>query len=71
MAKLLHEIITKCGKCPYCEYDPYYDMHNDSGFYCNHKGKKIIDDKNLTKAHSKYGIKIPSWCELPDTKETK
>lgn len=77
--KELYLLIKTCNTCPYCEYDGYYDMHNDSGYKCtcNDSYNKIVDDSvfvnkshpdRTTKLTPDGKIKIPEWCPLPDKK---
>ncbi len=75
-AKKVFLIVNTCSECPYCEYNPDYNMVKDAGYDCKKAGKRIINDwewnnlNNPNRLNKKFdGIPIPEWCPLPDKGE--
>ncbi len=45
-------VVDTCRGCPYCQYDSYYNMGQDSGWDCNHDDAprgRIADDTLIEK----------------------
>lgn len=77
--KKLELEIKGCEECPYCHYNCYYNMSQDSGWDCEHsdtKHSRIIDEgpndisPKGTQANDRIKrilkTQVPDWCPLPD-----
>jgi hypothetical protein len=51
--------IGSCLECVYCKLNPYgkSDDEDYTGYHCTWIGRKICDEKDLTKVSQ-----IPNWC---------
>ena len=51
--------IECCLECVYCKLNPYgkSDDEDYTGYHCTWIGRKICDEKDLTKVSQ-----IPNWC---------
>lgn len=76
-AKVLSLEINCCAECPYCQYDGYYSMSQDSGMDCHHPKSpgsgRIVNEgsyisiRNRTMENT-IASGVPDWCPL-DNKE--
>ena len=78
MKKIVKIIVeSTCKSCPYCRYDPYYDISHNSGYDCEHPEsiyyKRIVDDWEVDNSNNKKPKgwpPIPKECPLPEVGES-
>ena len=77
MSKIINLEVNSCQDCPYCQYDPDYNIGHDSGYDCRHpkinypQSNRIVDDwevDNPRNKNPKGWPPIPNWCPLEDKK---
>jgi phage-related protein len=51
--------VKSCLECIYCKLNPHGKSNDEdyNGYHCNYVGKKICDEKDLTKISQ-----IQDWC---------
>jgi len=72
MKKIVKKV-ESCSDCPYLRYDPDYGKSYDSGYNCDKKDRRIIDDYDYSNPNNPtrltlttHKIPIPEWCPLED-----
>ena len=62
MNRILKQVITNCGECPFMKWEPdNSESNHDGSCYCRKEHMTIVWD-------TKYPP-IPKWCPLPKEKE--